>query len=69
MTGEPNTASLLPTRQSLLSRLRDWQDQTSWRDFFDTMNKAALYPADLDVRRAYTLQFVNHQVGMRPDYK
>ena len=36
MTGEPNTASLLPTRRSLLSRLRDWQDQTSWRDFFDT---------------------------------
>ena len=26
----------LPTRQSLLSRLKDWDDQESWRDFFDT---------------------------------
>jgi len=28
--------SLLPTRQSLLARLRDWQDQAGWREFFDT---------------------------------
>jgi RNA polymerase sigma-70 factor (ECF subfamily) len=28
--------SLLPTRQSLLSRLRDWQDEVGWREFFDT---------------------------------
>jgi RNA polymerase sigma factor (sigma-70 family) len=28
--------SLLPTRQSLLTRLRDWRDQTGWREFFDT---------------------------------
>ena len=27
---------LLPTRQSLLSRLRDWDDQESWREFFET---------------------------------
>lgn len=27
---------LLPTRQSLLSRLRDWNDQQSWRIFFET---------------------------------
>jgi RNA polymerase sigma-70 factor (ECF subfamily) len=27
---------LLPTRRSLLDRLRDWQDQESWREFFDT---------------------------------
>ncbi len=33
---EPETDSLLPTRQSLLSRLRDWQDQAGWREFFDT---------------------------------
>jgi hypothetical protein len=26
----------IPTRQSLLSRLRDWDDQASWQDFFDT---------------------------------
>ncbi len=27
---------LIPTRQSLLSRLRNWEDQVSWKDFFDT---------------------------------
>jgi len=27
---------LLPTRLSLLSRLRDWEDSDSWKDFFDT---------------------------------
>lgn len=26
----------LPTRQSLLSRLKDWNDQESWKVFFDT---------------------------------
>lgn len=33
---EPGTDSLLPTRQSLLTRLRDWQDQDGWREFFDS---------------------------------
>src|SRR5262245_21481014 len=27
---------MIPTRASLLSRLKDWQDSTSWQDFFDT---------------------------------
>lgn len=36
MLTEPETDSLLPTCQSLLSRLRDWQDQEGWRQFFDT---------------------------------
>jgi RNA polymerase sigma factor (sigma-70 family) len=27
---------LLPTRRSLLSRLKDWDDQESWKDFFAT---------------------------------
>ena len=36
MLTEPGTKSLLPTRQSLLSRLRDWQDDDGWREFFDT---------------------------------
>jgi RNA polymerase sigma factor (sigma-70 family) len=36
MLTEPSTDSLLPTRQSLLSRLRDCQDQDGWREFFDT---------------------------------
>lgn len=32
---EPGTDSFLPTRQSLLLRLRDCQDQAGWREFFD----------------------------------
>jgi RNA polymerase sigma-70 factor (ECF subfamily) len=31
MTGE-----LIPTRTTLLQRLKNWQDQPSWQDFFDT---------------------------------
>jgi len=27
---------LLPTRATLLQRLKDWQDQSSWQQFFDT---------------------------------
>jgi RNA polymerase sigma-70 factor (ECF subfamily) len=26
----------IPTRKSLLSRLKNWEDNASWRDFFDT---------------------------------
>jgi RNA polymerase sigma factor (sigma-70 family) len=29
----------IPTRRSLLSRLRDWQDRKSWDQFFDTYAK------------------------------
>ena len=36
MTIEPSSDTVLPTRQSLLSRLRDWQNQDGWRKFFDT---------------------------------
>jgi RNA polymerase sigma factor (sigma-70 family) len=32
---EPND-ELIPTRASLIQRLKDWQDQSSWQDFFDT---------------------------------
>jgi NitT/TauT family transport system substrate-binding protein len=37
-----------------------------WHNFFDTMSKTGVYPKDLDFRKAYTLQFVNKKVGMRP---
>jgi NitT/TauT family transport system substrate-binding protein len=40
--------------------------EARWRDFFGTMVKAGLYPADSDFRKAYTLQFVNRKVGIRP---
>ena len=32
-------AELIPTRDSLLSRLKDWGDQDSWQDFFNTYSK------------------------------
>ena len=32
---EQSANELLPTRWSLLSRLKDWDDQDSWRKFFD----------------------------------
>lgn len=35
-----------------------------WKDFFETMSKAGLYPADMDYRSAYTLRFVDKKVGM-----
>src|SRR6266498_1052034 len=27
---------LIPTRATLLQRLKDWQDRSSWQEFFDT---------------------------------
>lgn len=29
----------IPTRHSLLARLKDWGDQASWQDFFDTYSR------------------------------
>jgi RNA polymerase sigma factor (sigma-70 family) len=34
MTARPG--ELIPTRASLLSRIKDWEDRESWQDFFDT---------------------------------
>ena len=34
MTPVPD--DLIPTRQSLLERLKEWDDQASWKDFFHT---------------------------------
>ena len=31
-----NLNEFIPTRQSLLSRLKNWDDQESWKDFFQT---------------------------------
>jgi NitT/TauT family transport system substrate-binding protein len=35
-----------------------------WRNFFQFAADAGLYPADLDLSKAYTLQFVNRKTGM-----
>jgi NitT/TauT family transport system substrate-binding protein len=46
--------------------------EARWKEFFDGMAKAGLYPADLDFRRAFTVQFVNKEgraAWMRPEYK
>jgi NitT/TauT family transport system substrate-binding protein len=37
-----------------------------WAGFLASMAAEGLYPKDLDVKRAYTLQFVNKKVGMAP---
>jgi len=37
-----------------------------WHEFFDTMAKAGLYPPDMDYKKAFTLQFVDKKVGMKP---
>jgi NitT/TauT family transport system substrate-binding protein len=37
-----------------------------WREFYDTMSAAGLYPAGIDYKKAYTLQFVNKKIGMKP---
>jgi NitT/TauT family transport system substrate-binding protein len=36
-----------------------------WRDFFDTMAKAGVYPKDMNYAQGFTLRFVNRQVGMQ----
>jgi NitT/TauT family transport system substrate-binding protein len=36
-----------------------------WKDFFDTMSAAGVFPSTLDYHRAYTLQFVNKKIGMK----
>ena len=37
-----------------------------WRDFFDIMAGAGVYPKDMYYKKAFTLQFVNRKVEMRP---
>src|SRR5262252_3704320 len=33
--GKGGPTDLIPTRESLLSRLKNWEDRESWQDFFD----------------------------------
>ncbi len=35
----PGTDEFIPTRNSLLTRLKNWDDQEGWREFFDTYGK------------------------------
>ena len=36
------------------------------RNFFGTVAAAGVYPKDMDYKTAFTLQFVNKKVGMKP---
>jgi NitT/TauT family transport system substrate-binding protein len=38
--------------------------EARWKDFFDTMSAQGVYPAGMDWKKAYTLQFVNKKVGI-----
>ncbi len=40
--------------------------EARWRDFFDTMAGAGVYPKDMDYKKAFTLEFVDKKAGMRP---
>jgi NitT/TauT family transport system substrate-binding protein len=35
-----------------------------WAEFYQTVSEEGVYPKGLDPTKAYTLQFVNHKVGM-----
>ena len=52
----------IPTRESLLARLRDWGDQESWREFFDTywrlIHAAALKAGLVEVEAQEVVQEV-----------
>jgi RNA polymerase sigma-70 factor (ECF subfamily) len=63
--------AFIPTRQSLLSRLRDFDDTASWRDFFDTYwkliyraaVKAGLSDADAQDVVQDTIITVSRRIG------
>ena len=52
----------IPTRQSLLARLKDWENQDDWRDFFDTywrlIHRAALKASLTDAEAQDVVQEV-----------
>jgi len=71
-----DTEAFLPTRRSLLSRLRNWEDQQSWQEFFDTYGrliygaalKAGLTPAEAeDVLQETVLLVAKKLPGFRYD--
>ncbi len=37
-----------------------------WRDFFDTMASAGVYPKGMDYQKAYTLEFVDKKFEIKP---
>jgi RNA polymerase sigma factor (sigma-70 family) len=75
-TGSRGDEDFLPTRQSLLSRLRSWDAQDSWREFFetywrlifDTASKAGLDEASAqDVVQETIIAVAKQMPGFRYD--
>src|SRR6267378_7442747 len=71
-----NSENQLPTRRSLLNRLKNWDDQDSWRDFFDTYwrlifnlaRKAGLSDAEAqDIVQETVLSVARNIEGFRYD--
>jgi RNA polymerase sigma-70 factor (ECF subfamily) len=72
-----NPNEFIPTRQSLLSRLKDWDNQDSWREFFNTYwrliyefaVKAGLKDAEAqDVVQETVLSVANQMQGFQAIY-
>lgn len=75
-TGLPDGEDLIPTRESLLSRLKNWDDQESWREFFETYwrlifnlaRKAGLSDAEAqDIVQETVLSVARNIEGFRYD--
>ena len=67
---------LIPTRATLIHRLKNWQDQSSWQEFFDTYwkliygvaRKAGLNDAEAqDVVQETMVSVARHMPGFRYD--
>ena len=58
-----NEYGIVDSREALELGIGAMTDER-WHDFFQFAADAGLYPKDLDLSRAYTLQFVNKKVGM-----
>ncbi len=75
---KPNEDELIPTRASLIQRLRNWQDQSSWNDFFNVYwrliygvaRKAGLSDAEAqDVVQETLISVAKHIPSFRYDPK
>jgi len=67
---------LIPTRASLIQRLKNWQDQSSWQDFFDTYwkliygtaTKSGLIPTEAqDVVQETMISVAKHMPAFKYD--
>jgi len=75
MMDEPKD-ELIPTRATLLLRLKDWQDQASWQDFFDTywrliynvaVKRGLTGPEAEEVVQQTMISVARHMPGFRYD--